>query len=145
MKKLNELGLNVPKFIRKTENEIYMLKIEGDLLSSCNKVVFMDKVARLIYEMHKNEVIHGDLTPMNFIVTETKVYVVDFGLSFISSKVEDKAVDLYVFERALDTKDEKKKFLEQYFLNYEKDNLLSLGKILSNKLDEVRRRGRKNK
>ncbi|KAF0988880.1 hypothetical protein HZS_2994, partial [Henneguya salminicola] len=56
--------------------------------------------------IHLSGVIHGDLTTSNIIVEansdyEPKIYIIDFGLSFSSSSIEDRAVDLYVLERSL--------------------------------------------
>ena len=52
--------------------------------------------------MHSLNVIHGDLTTSNLMLRENSdsVVVIDFGLSFVSTLAEDKAVDLYVLERA---------------------------------------------
>ncbi|CAN7947128.1 unnamed protein product [Ixodes hexagonus] len=65
----------------------------------------MDKIGELIALLHKNDVIHGDLTTSNLLVqnrdaAKPAIYVIDFGLSFISETAEDKGVDLYVLERA---------------------------------------------
>ncbi|KAG0143889.1 hypothetical protein CROQUDRAFT_65711 [Cronartium quercuum f. sp. fusiforme G11] len=58
-------------------------------------------------KLHSADLIHGDLTTSNMIIrlptpepTTAQVVLIDFGLSFVSSLVEDKAVDLYVLERA---------------------------------------------
>ena len=54
--------------------------------------------------MHAIDVIHGDLTTSNMLLRSTSppsIVLIDFGLSYVSSLVEDKAVDLYVLERAL--------------------------------------------
>lgn len=70
------------------------------------------KVGGMIGELHKNDLIHGDLTSSNIIMTKTEgegagagaggePCLIDFGLSFQSGLVEDKAVDLYVLERAI--------------------------------------------
>ena len=53
--------------------------------------------------LHDNNVIHGDLTTSNMVVKE-KLYFIDFGLGFISSRIEDKAVDLHLLRRALEGK-----------------------------------------
>ncbi len=55
--------------------------------------------------IHSNNIIHGDLTTSNMILhAETKqLNFIDFGLSFFSEKVEDKAVDLFLLERALES------------------------------------------
>ncbi len=44
--------------------------------------------------LHANGIIHGDLTTSNVIVQGKKAVLVDFGLGYFSSKLEDQAVDL---------------------------------------------------
>jgi TP53 regulating kinase-like protein len=54
--------------------------------------------------VHTAGYVHGDLTTSNFILAggdPTAMTVIDFGLSSASVKDEDRAVDLYVLERAL--------------------------------------------
>ena len=57
--------------------------------------------------MHNGSIIHGDLTTSNILVTINKensleeLTFIDFGLSYNAISLEDKAVDLYVLERAL--------------------------------------------
>ncbi|CAH8455935.1 unnamed protein product [Schistosoma turkestanicum] len=73
-------------------------------------------LGRLLAQLHSNHIIHGDLTMANILVQQIvnsnkessfRVVPIDFGLSSSSSGLtsqrlaEDKAVDLYVFERAL--------------------------------------------
>ncbi|KAF8962910.1 hypothetical protein BDZ97DRAFT_1823370 [Flammula alnicola] len=65
-----------------------------------------------IAKMHLADIIHGDLTtsnmmlrhPTSFYSTDsnlsTELVLIDFGLSYHSTLIEDKAVDLYVLERA---------------------------------------------
>jgi len=43
--------------------------------------------------LHSKNIIHGDLTTSNFLVSD-KLHLLDFGLSFHSDRLEDKAVDL---------------------------------------------------
>lgn len=68
------------------------------------------KVGQLIGRLHLNDMIHGDLTSSNIILTEMDASnnlfnfepaLIDFGLSSFSGLAEDKAVDLYVLERAI--------------------------------------------
>lgn len=64
----------------------------------------MTSIGRSIASMHAIDVIHGDLTTSNMLLRSTtppSIVLIDFGLSYVSSLVEDKAVDLYVLERAL--------------------------------------------
>ncbi|QRW10013.1 Serine/threonine-protein kinase [Ceratobasidium sp. AG-Ba] len=66
----------------------------------------MDLIGAEIAKMHRGDIIHGDLTTSNMMLRrnqgdqEAHVVLIDFGLSYNSPLVEDKAVDLYVLERA---------------------------------------------
>lgn len=51
--------------------------------------------------LHEAKIIHGDLTTKNVIVSDDGVYLLDFGLSFISDRVEDRAEDLHLLNQAL--------------------------------------------
>jgi TP53 regulating kinase-like protein len=53
-------------------------------------------------KLHDIDTVHGDLTTSNLLVTpEGDLVMIDFGLSYGSNLIEDKAVDLYVLERAI--------------------------------------------
>ena len=43
--------------------------------------------------LHSKNIVHGDLTTSNFIVN-SRLVLLDFGLSFYSERLEDKAVDV---------------------------------------------------
>jgi len=58
-------------------------------------------IGTLIGRLHKNGIIHGDLTTSNMILTPYgKVFFVDFGLSERSTELETKGVDLHLMKRA---------------------------------------------
>lgn len=63
------------------------------------------EVGLKVSKLHQANIIHGDLTTSNMIVhAETrKLHFIDFGLSSFSDKVEDKAVDLFLLDRALES------------------------------------------
>ncbi|KAG8892648.1 serine/threonine-protein kinase bud32, partial [Tulasnella sp. 417] len=66
----------------------------------------MKLIGRELAKMHAVDIIHGDLTTSNMMLRkssgtdEIELVLIDFGLSYQSGLVEDKAVDLYVLERA---------------------------------------------
>ncbi len=51
--------------------------------------------------LHKNGIMHGDLTTSNFIMDGNRVYTIDFGLAQRTGKTEDLAVDLRLFKEIL--------------------------------------------
>ena len=140
---LREKSLKVPKILKVEDNKIFMEKITGISLKNClndsNQSKYMEEVGKIIARMHNLDVVHGDLTTLNFILdNEDKIFVIDFGLSFYSSKDEDKAVDLYVFERAIKCGHDEK-YLESFYKSYSEGGSQAVLK----KLESVRLRGRK--
>lgn len=58
-------------------------------------------MGRLVSKVHESGIIHGDLTTSNMIMTSHNyIALIDFGLSYFKESAEDRAVDLYVLERA---------------------------------------------
>lgn len=101
----------VPKVISYSEesNIIKMEYINGKKLSDhLDKMKNAKKVSEMIGKniaiLHNNNIIHGDLTTSNMIYSKNKIYFIDFGLSFESNKIEDKAVDLHLIKEALEAK-----------------------------------------
>jgi len=97
--------------------------------------------------MHDGGLIHGDLTTSNILVVvdeatlEKRVVMIDFGLAHNSIVPEDKGVDLYVLERAINVTHAALKLFEAVMTEYKKAS----GKWSAsfNKFAEVRMRGRK--
>lgn len=90
-------------------NKIKMPFIEGkkisDNLEAMNWEEVCTRIGASIAKLHDNNLIHGDLTTSNMILTEdNNLYFIDFGLGFTSSRIEDKAVDLHLIKQALEAK-----------------------------------------
>jgi TP53 regulating kinase-like protein len=116
------------------------------------------EIGRYIGILHRSEIIHGDLTTSNILIKKANnevdeleiersnlnIYLIDFGLSSISNQLEDKAVDLYVLERAListhsnNAQEIFEKILQSYCKEYGRHNEKVIGKF-----EQVRLRGRK--
>ncbi|MCD6515283.1 MAG: Kae1-associated serine/threonine protein kinase [Candidatus Odinarchaeota archaeon] len=62
--------------------------------------IFSD-IGTYVAKLHKNNIIHGDLTTSNMIIYENTLFFIDFGLGFFSSNIEDKAVDLHLLKTIL--------------------------------------------
>lgn len=62
------------------------------------------KIGERVAELHDQHIIHGDLTTSNMILKNKAVYFIDFGLSYISTKEEDKATDIHLLRQALESK-----------------------------------------
>lgn len=138
------------------QNLVYMELIsEGRLMKDYINSLDIDRdwdtmenlmkcIGVIIATMHDIDVIHGDLTTSNMIFDpdSTQLTTIDFGLSFTSSLVEDKGVDLYVLERAfLSTHSQTEKLFQIILDSYSSKS--KNGPAVISKLDEVRMRGRK--
>jgi len=93
------------------EMKIEMEHIDGflikDLLDGMGKNEREEvclEIGKHIGVLHSKDIIHGDLTTSNMILSDKKVKFIDFGLGFISSKVENKAVDINLLKHALESK-----------------------------------------
>ncbi len=99
----------VPRVITHSDKEmiIEMEHIEGkklrDVIGSVDRKDIFQRVGKKIAKLHNASIIHGDLTTSNILIHD-KVYFIDFGLGFVSTKIEDKAVDLHIIKKALESK-----------------------------------------
>ncbi|KAK4220405.1 hypothetical protein QBC38DRAFT_378953, partial [Podospora fimiseda] len=95
-----------------------------------------------VYNLHKIGIIHGDLTTSNMMLNpQSEVILIDFGLATQSQSDENRAVDLYVLERAfMSTHPRAEKgfrlVLDAYSSSFKK------GKSVLVKLEDVRMKGR---
>ncbi|GAA0145381.1 non-receptor serine/threonine protein kinase [Lithospermum erythrorhizon] len=108
----------------------------------------MDDIAKQIGEaiakLHDGGLIHGDLTTSNMLIRDgsNQLVLIDFGLSSTSTLPEDKAVDLYVLERALLSMHSScGNVMDRILAAYRKSSKQWSSTL--NKLAQVRQRGRK--
>ncbi|KAF6843418.1 serine/threonine-protein kinase BUD32 [Colletotrichum musicola] len=116
----------------------------------------MRRMGAAIGKMHKMGVVHGDLTTSNMMLRPPKtasssptstplagdVFVIDFGLASQSTSDEDRAVDLYVLERAFGSTHPRAERFFQDVLDAYRDSYKQAPVTLK-KLEDVRMRGRK--
>ena len=143
--------VNIPTLYQDKEDyKIKMQFIEGKKLSenldsfSLEKQKFiLRSLGEEVAKLHNNNIIHGDLTTSNFIYDEktNKLYFIDFGLGFISQKIEDKAVDLHLLKQALETKHSinNELLFQEFLIGYKKSK--DFDKI-EQRLKVIEKRGR---
>src|SRR3989338_4343539 len=108
LKALEKIGFPAPRLVRTDESAwIEMEFLEGpvlkDVLEKKDAIPLCREIGRSVALLHNQDIIHGDLTTSNMILKDS-VHFVDFGLSFFSKRVEDKAVDLHLFRQALESR-----------------------------------------
>ncbi|MDO8628422.1 MAG: KEOPS complex kinase/ATPase Bud32 [Nanoarchaeota archaeon] len=98
-------------------------------------------IGKNIAYLHQHDIIHGDLTTNNMILHEGAIKFIDFGLSVISNKIEDKAVDLHLLRQALNSRhhhiaEESYNHILEGYRTYPE------AKAVLERLDKVEQRGR---
>jgi len=106
--KLKKTGFPIPRLIKTNETDTLEIQyIKGKLLKNIldndNCISLGKEIGGKVAILHTNNIIHGDLTTSNMILNK-EIYFIDFGLSFFSEKIEDKAVDLHLLKEALESK-----------------------------------------
>ncbi|BBL45497.1 serine/threonine protein kinase [Nanobdella aerobiophila] len=140
--------VNVPELIYNDEDFgiIIMSYIDGYKLSEYiekldyNNILY--NIGKSIGIMHKNNIVHGDLTTANMIYKDNNIYFIDFGLSFFSKRIEDFAVDIHLFKEIFKSNHWKiygsfNKFIEGY-----KESFNDRYKDIIDRLKKVEARGR---
>ena len=108
LKKLEELNFPATRVLEDDE-ENGVLKITFINGHSVKEILHKNhkelsrEIGKKIAILHKNNIIHGDLTTSNMILDD-EIKFIDFGLSFFSERDEDKAVDLHLVRQALESK-----------------------------------------
>ena len=108
------------------------------LIKSCKEI------GKLVGTMHKNGIMHGDLTTSNFILHKDRVFVIDFGLAARTKKPEDHAVDLRLFKEILNSAHAKimEKAWSSFISGYKTKVGVSYFKKISNLVSIIESRGR---
>lgn len=112
LKRVLSLGINVPKVLNLDDKKmtLELEKINGikvrDILDDSDenlKKVICKELGKSIKKLHQNDIVHGDLTTSNMIWND-KLFLIDFGLGKVSTRLEDKAVDVHLLKECLKSK-----------------------------------------
>jgi TP53 regulating kinase-like protein len=112
-------GVPTPIILDVEGDKIVMECIKGEPVKKVMSSEVSREIGRMVARMHGAGIIHGDITPMNMILSNDKIYFIDFGLAFIEDRIEPKGVDLHVYFESLkasfdDWKELKQAFIEGY-------------------------------
>jgi Kae1-associated kinase Bud32 len=140
---LSKLKEITPRVIAVGEESIEMEFIDGDVIKNIldSNICLAEKIGAETGRMHDLNIIHGDLTTSNMMQDKSKkIKFIDFGLSFTSDKIEDKAVDLHLFREAVESKHymHENEIWTEFLKGY---NPINKAQILS-RLELVEQRGR---
>ena len=101
-------GITTPLvyFVDEKKCAIYLQFIEGKLIRDLpgrQIIKTCKELGKIVGLLHKNEVMHGDLTTSNFILSQKGLVILDFGLSQKTDKMDDYAIDLRLFKEVLNS------------------------------------------
>ena len=84
---------------------ILMEEIEGSIVKDIINDDLAFKIGCEISKLHSADIIHGDITTSNIMLQGNNLVFIDFGLGRYSNLDEDKAVDLLVLKKSLQSID----------------------------------------
>ncbi|MFH1669139.1 MAG: KEOPS complex kinase/ATPase Bud32 [Candidatus Woesearchaeota archaeon] len=117
--KLSDIGIAAPGLIEMDDKDmkIKMDLVPGDTVKTVidnlessgdvdGYIMICKEMGEKVAVLHNNGIVHQDLTTSNMIfhAEKKKIFLIDFGLSFFSNKVEDHAVDLHLLKHALESR-----------------------------------------
>lgn len=124
-------GVKCPVVLFVGEFSIWMTRIRGKRPKMSEEEC--EESGKILAKLHEASVIHGDFTPANLLEDNGGIFVIDFGLGFFSSDIEDKAIDVLTMLKSI-------KNAKAFLSGYGKISK-EYGKIME-RMEEVKRRAR---
>ena len=130
LSQVKSFGISTPLiyFLDTNKCSILMQQIDGKVvrdLRDSEIVKICSEIGKTVGIMHKNGIMHGDLTTSNFIVEKKKLFLIDFGLANRTEKPDDHAIDLRLFKEILNSAHAK--VMEKSWKNFQKGYSKSVG------------------
>jgi TP53 regulating kinase and related kinases len=96
-------GIKTPfiYFLDPKRAQIIMEYIDGENVKDILSPEIGFEMGKYVSILHNKNIIHGDLTTSNFIKRKADLYLIDFGLSFYSERIEDMATDIRIIKEIL--------------------------------------------
>jgi TP53 regulating kinase-like protein len=110
-------GVPTPLVFDVEGEKIVMERIKGKPLREIINLELSRKLGELVAKLHEARIIHGDITPMNLIYSEGRIFFIDFGLSFYDDRIESKGVDLHIYFESLKAYFDNWKQLKEAFIS----------------------------
>lgn len=126
-------GVDCPTVLEITDFNLTLSFIAGDRpnMNENNS----GKCGEILAKLHNVEIIHGDYTPANILQSKKQLFVIDFGLGFISQDIEDKAVDVFTMLRSLKKEKSKQAFIQGYKKHAKKsDSIIKRVKVVEKRV-----------
>mgnify|MGYP006109950983 CR=1 FL=1 len=134
---VKSFGISTPLiyFMDTNKCSILMQYIDGKIVRDTkdNDIIkICSEIGKIVGVLHKNGIMHGDLTTSNFIVHKKKLFLIDFGLASRTEKPDDHAVDLRLFKEILNSAHAQ--VMEKSWKNFQKGYSKAVGLKYSKKI-----------
>jgi len=137
-------GVPTPVMKDITADTIKMEFIDGSLLTDNLSETTVQDAGRIVGKLHTAGIMHGDLTSSNLIWRsgDRKSVLIDFGLSQVTSEIEQRGVDIHVFFQTLEsTAPERAELLKTAFIAGYMETFQGASDVIRRE-HEIRQRGR---
>jgi TP53 regulating kinase-like protein len=131
-----------------SQNQIIMDYIEGTRIKeklhkidSEGQKKLCNDIGKSVGRLHKNHLIHGDLTTSNMISRNGKIHFIDFSLGSKSKEIEAKGVDLHLLSEAFESTHSEILGMFDYVLEGYKEEYAEADLVIK-KVKEIEKRGR---
>jgi Kae1-associated kinase Bud32 len=106
MREARKNGVNVPGVEKTGSDTLEMDEVDGSQLRDSleDNLDAMRLLGENAAKLHGADIIHGDLTTRNAMLSENgQLFLIDFGLAFRSPRTEDKAIDIHLLKQVLES------------------------------------------
>lgn len=94
----------VPKLVSSEQSELVIERIDAPSFERAPAPERAAELAQLLFEIHARGIAHGDVTPRNVLVGR-KLWLIDYGLSDFTDRIEDQAYDIAMCEETFSAYD----------------------------------------
>ncbi|WP_406657988.1 Kae1-associated kinase Bud32 [Methanolobus sp. ZRKC2] len=135
------LGIPTPIVHDIQNSTIVMQYIPGTPLKHVIDESLSERLGELIGRLHSGGIIHGDLTTSNLLLYNERIFMIDFGLSFMDPGVEAKGVDVHVLFQTFESTHHDYRALIDAFSRGYRHTCDNSGEVLE-RVKEIEKRGR---
>jgi len=154
MHNAKKLGVSTPAIylVDLSSSTIYMEHVKGQLIrgildkaQKAERLSIFLRIGVEVGKLHKNAIIHGDLTTSNMILTpQNRICFLDFGLAEQSEETEKRGVDIHLMKHMLLSTHYSyaEECLSSFLNGYSEAMGSQVTREVMRKVEEIERRGR---
>ncbi len=134
-------GVPTPIIYDVSEYTIVMERVKGDLVHHVIDKTIAERIGETMCKLHASGIAHGDPTTRNMILSDGRLYLIDFGLAYYDTNREARGVDVHVFFQTLEAMYNDAQLFKEAFLKGYARHCSDATKVID-RVDEIALRGR---